>query len=62
LCVSDIDAGKKIYLGLCIEMKYGKGKQTESQKAFQKAVEKQGYKYAVVSDFDSFKNLIESYL
>ncbi len=48
--------------GLFIEAKYGKGKQTESQKLFQAAVEKQGYKYSVVSDFDSFKALIEDYL
>lgn len=48
--------------GLFIEFKYGKGKQNENQIAFQKAVEKEGYRYEVVTDFDQFKNLIESYL
>lgn len=48
--------------GLFIEFKYGKGKQNENQIAFQKAVEKEGYRYEVVTDFNQFKNLIESYL
>lgn len=48
--------------GLFIEFKFGKGKQNENQIAFQQAVESKGYKYEVVSDFDSFKNLIELYL
>jgi len=48
--------------GIFIEFKFGKGKQSESQLAFERAVTKQGYQYAVISDFDQFKNLIESYL
>lgn len=50
------------YAGLFIEFKFGKGKQTDSQKSFQAAVKKQGYRYEVVRDFDSFKNLLEEYL
>lgn len=48
--------------GLFIEFKYGKAKQSDSQIAFQKAVESEGYKYAIVRDFYEFKNLIEDYL
>lgn len=66
LAVTSIDGKGSIITeikhGLFIEFKFGKGKQSETQLAFQAAVEKQGYKYEVVSDFDSFKNLIESYL
>lgn len=48
--------------GMFIEFKVGKGKQSEQQIAFQKAVEKQRYHYEIVSDFTQFKNLIEKYL
>lgn len=50
------------YHGLFIEMKFERGKQTVYQKEFQRAVEKQGYRYEVIYNFDSFKNLIETYL
>lgn len=48
--------------GICIEMKYGNGKQSVNQKAWQSAVELQGYKYIVCRTFDEFKNEIEKYL
>lgn len=48
--------------GLFIEVKFGKGKQSESQKLFQKSVTEQGYAYEAIYDFDSFKKLIEEYL
>jgi len=48
--------------GLFIEFKFGKGKQSKEQLAFQTAVEKEEYQYEVVNDFDQFKNLIEKYL
>lgn len=48
---------------LFIEMKQGKGKQSESQKTFQKAVEGFGiYKYEVVRSFDEFQRLIFSWM
>jgi hypothetical protein len=53
---------EELYNGLFIEFKYGKGKQSDTQKSFQAAVDKQGFGYEIVTDFDSFKNLIESYL
>ena len=50
------------YHALCIEMKSAKGRQTENQKAWQKEVEKQGYKYAVCRSLDEFINIINDYL
>lgn len=48
--------------GLCIEMKTTKGRQMESQKAWQEAVEGQGYKYIVCRSFDDFMEQIGAYL
>ena len=52
----------KDFHGLCIEMKYDKGKQSEHQKQWQEAIEKQGYKYIVCRSFDSFCEEINKYL
>lgn len=48
--------------GLFIEFKADKGKQSENQIAFEKAVTTTGYKYVIIRTFDEFKNLIEDYL
>lgn len=48
--------------GLFIEMKIGKGKQTDAQIAFEKAVTEQGYAYKVVRTFDEFKELITNWI
>ena len=50
------------YHGLCIEFKTEDGKQSKSQKEWQKAVTEQGYLYVVVRSFDEFKSVIENYL
>lgn len=50
------------YHGLCIEMKTEKGKQSDAQKEWQKAVEAVGYKYAVVRSFEQFADLIDDYI
>ena len=51
------------YCGLAIEFKWGKNRQSEAQKAWQKALESLGcYRYAVVYSFDEFKELINNYL
>ena len=56
------------YHGLCIEFKHDKTAtadktyQSKEQKAWQQAVENEGYKYAVVRSFDEFKDLIEYYI
>lgn len=48
-----------IWAGLYIEMKYGKGSQSDEQIAFQLAVSCEGYYYVVCSDFDTFKVLVD---
>ncbi|MCD7721315.1 MAG: VRR-NUC domain-containing protein [Prevotellaceae bacterium] len=48
--------------GLCVEMKTAKGRQQPSQRQFQLAVERQGYKYVICRSFDDFKSEIMSYL
>lgn len=50
------------FFGLYIEMKIKPNNQTDSQKAFQSMVEKQGYRYEVVYNFDQFEKLINEYL
>ena len=52
----------KDYHGLCIEMKYGKGKQQQSQKDWQTKVESQGYKYSVCNSIESFMKEINGYI
>ena len=48
--------------GLCIEMKTKQGHQSPSQKAWQCAVEAQGYKYIVVRSLDQFMGEVTRYL
>lgn len=50
------------YHGLCIEMKTKEGVQSEHQKAWQEAVEAQGYKYVICRNFPQFYNLIRFWL
>ena len=50
------------YHGLFIELKTAKGRQTENQKYFQKALEAQGYKYEVVRSLDEFRQIITNYM
>ncbi len=52
----------RFYHGLYIEMKKPKGRQQESQKLFQQAVEAQGYKYALCYSLDEFIAIINEYL
>lgn len=52
------------YHGLAIEMKTEEksSKQSTAQKAWQKAVEEQGYKYQVCRGFDDFMELTNGYI
>lgn len=50
------------YHALCIEMKYGKGKQSELQKEWQFIIEGHGYKYEVCNSLESFINTINTYI
>lgn len=52
------------YHALCIEMKTEEksSRQQPTQKTWQEAVEKQGYKYVVCRSFDQFVEIIEGYV
>lgn len=47
---------------LFIEMKHGKGKQTDKQKDFQNKVENLGFNYYVCNSFDTFKDLVSLHI
>ena len=50
------------YHGLFIELKAGKGKQSETQVAFQKSVTEVGYKYIVCRSIESFVFELKEFL
>ena len=50
------------YNGLCIEMKYGKGAQSDNQKDFEKNVTHWGYKYVVCRTIEEFIKEVNTYL
>lgn len=50
------------YHGLCIEMKTATGRQSEAQRRWQQAIEKQGYKYALARSTGQFMQEVDSYL
>ena len=49
------------YHALCIEFKTNKGRQSETQKEWQRAVEAQGYCYKVVRSLDEWIDLLAWY-
>ena len=50
------------YHGLLIEMKTAKGRQSPSQKLWQKLVQSAGYRYEVCRSLEEFQDLIREYL
>ena len=50
------------YYALCVEVKTIKGRQSENQKSWQRAVEAQGYYYTIVRSLDEFAELLRWYL
>jgi VRR-NUC domain. len=56
-----LSAANVRYHGFYIEMKIGKGKQTDKQEAFQLRVEKAGYRYEVCRNFEQFIDIINDY-
>lgn len=50
------------YHGLFIEMKTESGRQTDTQKEFEKAVTAQGYSYTICRNFESFVNVVSDWL
>lgn len=49
------------YHALLIEMKTATGRQSKSQKEYQKLVEYAGYKYVICRSFDEFRKVINDY-
>lgn len=48
---------------LCMELKYGQqGKQSDTQKEWQIAIEKQNYQYLLIRSIDEFQTEIKNYL
>jgi hypothetical protein len=56
------DGFNLIAAALFIELKYGTGKQSPAQIAFEKAVTAQGYQYSVCRTLEEFMNVINTYL
>lgn len=52
----------RFYGALCIEMKTSKGKQSETQKHWQKIAESTGNKYVVCRSLDEFIKTIKEYI
>lgn len=50
------------YYALGIELKTPKGKQSQSQKDYQKMFETASYRYEVVRSFDTFRNVVNEYI
>lgn len=47
---------------LCLEMKTGKGRQSDHQKAWQAAVEAAGYRYEVCRSLDDFRRVVNEHI
>ncbi|MBP1638955.1 MAG: nuclease [Bacteroidetes bacterium] len=53
---------RETYGALCIEMKAGKGTQSDAQKVWQKTVERFGYKYVICYSLEEFINEVNGYM
>lgn len=62
--VSDLMLMKanRFFHGLFIEMKTDKGKQSDTQKAFEVKAKREGYAYATCRSFDDFQKAVTDYL
>lgn len=49
------------YAGLFLELKAGKGVQSDNQKEYQSVLEAQGYKYVVIRTLEQFQTEVENY-
>jgi hypothetical protein len=54
--------GNKEHNGLFIEMKYEKGRQSDSQKLFERKCKIFNYKYTICYTFSEFQNTINDYI
>ena len=48
--------------GLALELKAGKGRQSDSQKEMEARLNALGYRYTVIRSFDEFRAAVEAYL
>ena len=53
--------GKRIWHGLCIELKTPQGRQSKEQRQWQHKVEGMGYEYTICRSFDDFKYKLEEW-
>ena len=62
--VADLVVAKatKDHHGLYIEMKTAKGQQAPSQRAFEQAVTREGYRYELSRSFEQFVTIIRTFL
>lgn len=62
--VADLFVAKAMgdHHGLYIEMKTSKGRQADSQRAFEEAVTREGYRYELCRSFKQFVAIIRTYL
>ena len=62
--VSDLnlDLPNRYYHGLRIEMKARDGRQRQTQRQYQQAVEAAGYRYVICRDLETFTLLVEEYM
>lgn len=62
VCDMFLTVPRNEFHGLYIEMKAGKGKPSDYQRAFIELVRGFGYKAEIINSFDKFKEQIEDYL
>lgn len=53
---------RRMKASLCIEMKAGNGRQSPSQKDFQRDAEAVGNQYAVCRSFEEFRKTVDDYI
>lgn len=46
---------------VCLELKWGKGRQSKSQKAWQQSIEKHNAEYHIIRDVQEFINIIRKH-
>ena len=57
-----IPVARKGFIGLWIEMKAGKNKQTKNQMAIMDMLRNEGHKYEVCYSFEEFQKVVNGYL
>jgi len=58
----ELNVARGGWFGMKIEMKTATGRQSDTQKAWQRAVEAEGYLYVLCRGFDDFRHAVGGYL